>query len=57
MNFDRADADLQHLRNLTIRVSNRHQAKDITLPGCEELAIELFLWQLDFSVQSSSYTH
>jgi len=57
VHLDRADADIEHLRNLAVRVSDRHQAKDIALSRCEELDIELFLWQLEFSVQSSPYAH
>jgi hypothetical protein len=43
VHFDRADADLQHLRNLTVRVPDRHQAKDVMLPRREEIAVILFL--------------
>jgi hypothetical protein len=43
VHFDRAHADLQHLCNLTVRVPDRHQAKDVTLPRREEIGVVLFL--------------
>jgi hypothetical protein len=43
VHFNRAHADLQYLRNLTVRVPDRHQAKDVTLPRREEISVDLFL--------------
>jgi hypothetical protein len=43
MHFDRAYADLQYLRNLTVCVPDRHQAKNVTLPRREEIGVDLFL--------------
>jgi hypothetical protein len=43
VHFDRAYADLKHFRNLTVRVPDRHQAKDVTLPRREEIGVDLFL--------------
>ena len=43
VHFDRSHADRQHFRNFTIRVSDRYQAKDVTLSRREQFGIELFL--------------
>jgi hypothetical protein len=50
MHFDCSHTYLQHFRNLTVRVPDRHQAKDVTLPRREEVSVDLFLYRLDFSV-------
>jgi hypothetical protein len=57
MHFDCSHTYLQHFRNLTVRVPDRHQAKDVTLPRREEISVDLFLYRLDFSAQSSSCAH
>jgi hypothetical protein len=43
VDFDRADADRQHLRNLAVCVPYRHQAKNVTLPRCEKIGVDVFL--------------
>jgi len=35
MNFHRSNTDVQHIRDFTIRVPDRDQAKDVTLSGCQ----------------------
>src|SRR5262249_40843430 len=39
MNFHRSDTDVQHIRDVTIRVPDRDQAKDVTLSGCQFVEI------------------
>jgi len=57
VHFHGAYADIQHFRNFTVCMPDRHQAKDVTLPGREEIGIDRFFYRLDFSAQSSFRAH
>jgi hypothetical protein len=49
MHFDCAHTDLEHFRNFTVRVPDRYQTQDVTLPRCEEIGVDFFLYRQDFS--------
>ncbi len=52
MHFDRAHADFQDCRNLTVRLPARHERKDVTLPRREEVGVAFLLQGLDFVDQA-----
>ena len=50
VNFYRSDADLQHVRDFTIRMPDRYQPKDVSLSRCQQIEIDrLFDERVGFS--------
>ena len=40
MNFHRSNADLQHVGDFTVCVTDRYEAQDISLSRCQEVEID-----------------
>ena len=40
VNFHRSHADLQHVRDFTIRVADRYQTKDVALSRCQQVEVD-----------------
>jgi hypothetical protein len=40
VNFHRSHANLQHVRDFTIRVADRYQAKDVALSRCQQVEVD-----------------
>lgn len=57
VHFYGADAEFQHLGDLTVRVPDRYQTENVALPRREAIGVDLLVQRLDFSAESRSCAH